>query len=183
MSDKISLSCTNSLITIMIVINHRNIPWGPRWFQPEPGPLCLLGFISSLPQLAWDKRLCCCCTIQWHLILLVNLLTLKYMYFTLLWPFCPQHKPYHPSSLILLVLASDVSSSSGTDAGDPSCPPDAVHGGPMQPLPWRPRSGRCWPGLWLVNRSLPASRNDADNLKKGWPVLACKLDIGWTMMS
>jgi hypothetical protein len=21
----------------------------------------LLGFISSLPQLAWDKRLCCCC--------------------------------------------------------------------------------------------------------------------------
>jgi len=28
---------------------------------PEPWPLCLLGFISSLPQLAWDKRLCCCC--------------------------------------------------------------------------------------------------------------------------
>ena len=28
---------------------------------PEPCPLCLLGFISSLPQLAWDKRLCCCC--------------------------------------------------------------------------------------------------------------------------
>jgi hypothetical protein len=23
-------------------------------------PLFLLGFISSLPQLAWDKRLCCC---------------------------------------------------------------------------------------------------------------------------
>ena len=28
---------------------------------PEPWPLYLLGFISSLPQLAWDKRLCCCC--------------------------------------------------------------------------------------------------------------------------
>ena len=28
---------------------------------PEPWHLCLLGFISSLPQLAWDKRLCCCC--------------------------------------------------------------------------------------------------------------------------
>jgi hypothetical protein len=44
---------------------------------PEPWPLfvlcffcpcmclpvfsSLLGFISSLPQLAWDKRLCCCC--------------------------------------------------------------------------------------------------------------------------
>ena len=28
---------------------------------PEPWPVCLLGFISSLPQLAWDKRLCCCC--------------------------------------------------------------------------------------------------------------------------
>ena len=28
---------------------------------PELWPLCLLGFISSLPQLAWDKRLCCCC--------------------------------------------------------------------------------------------------------------------------
>ena len=27
----------------------------------EPWPLCLLGFISSLPQFAWDKRLCCCC--------------------------------------------------------------------------------------------------------------------------
>ena len=26
-----------------------------------PWPLCLLGFISSLPQLAWDKMLCCCC--------------------------------------------------------------------------------------------------------------------------
>ena len=26
---------------------------------PEPWPLCLLGVISSLPQLAWDKRLCC----------------------------------------------------------------------------------------------------------------------------
>ena len=33
MSDKISLSCTNSLVTIMVVINHRNIPWGPRCFQ------------------------------------------------------------------------------------------------------------------------------------------------------
>jgi len=28
---------------------------------PEPWPLCLLGFISSPPQLVWDKRLCCCC--------------------------------------------------------------------------------------------------------------------------
>jgi hypothetical protein len=25
-------------------------------------PLFLLGFISSLPKLAWVKRLCCCCT-------------------------------------------------------------------------------------------------------------------------
>jgi len=28
---------------------------------PESWSLCLLGFISSLPQLAWDKRLCCYC--------------------------------------------------------------------------------------------------------------------------
>jgi hypothetical protein len=27
----------------------------------SPCFLSLLGFISSLPQLAWDKRLCCCC--------------------------------------------------------------------------------------------------------------------------
>jgi hypothetical protein len=27
----------------------------------------LLGFISSLPQLAWDKRLCCCCCSEWTL--------------------------------------------------------------------------------------------------------------------
>jgi hypothetical protein len=28
-------------------------------------PLFLVGFISSLPQLAWDKRLsCCCCRIS-----------------------------------------------------------------------------------------------------------------------
>jgi hypothetical protein len=26
----------------------------------------LLGFISSLPELAWDKRLCCCCCIYIH---------------------------------------------------------------------------------------------------------------------
>ena len=28
---------------------------------PKPWPVCLLGFISSLSQLVWDKRLCCCC--------------------------------------------------------------------------------------------------------------------------
>ena len=30
MSDNDLLSCTNSLVTIMVVINHRNKPWGPR---------------------------------------------------------------------------------------------------------------------------------------------------------
>ena len=30
MSDNDLLSCTHSLVTIMVVINHRNIPWGPR---------------------------------------------------------------------------------------------------------------------------------------------------------
>ena len=33
MSDNDLLSCTNSLVTIMVVINHRNIPWGPRCLQ------------------------------------------------------------------------------------------------------------------------------------------------------
>ena len=30
---------------------------------PELWLLGLLGFISSLPQLAWDKMLCCCCCV------------------------------------------------------------------------------------------------------------------------
>ena len=34
MSGNDSLSCTNSLVTIIVVINHRNIPWGPRCLQP-----------------------------------------------------------------------------------------------------------------------------------------------------
>ena len=38
MSNNVSFSCTNSLVTIMVVINHRNIPRGPRclhtpWFK------------------------------------------------------------------------------------------------------------------------------------------------------
>jgi len=33
MSDNDLLSCTNSLVTIMAVINHRNIPRGPRCLQ------------------------------------------------------------------------------------------------------------------------------------------------------
>ena len=33
MSDNVSLSCTNSLVTIMVIINHRNIPRGPRCLQ------------------------------------------------------------------------------------------------------------------------------------------------------
>jgi len=38
MSDNISLSCTNSLVTTMVVINHRNIPRGPRCLQSHmPG--------------------------------------------------------------------------------------------------------------------------------------------------
>jgi hypothetical protein len=32
----------------------------------------LLGFISSLPQLAWDKRLCCCCCCCKYLLLINN---------------------------------------------------------------------------------------------------------------
>jgi len=36
----------------------------------KPWPLILLGFISSLHQLAWDKRLCCCCKALWRLILI-----------------------------------------------------------------------------------------------------------------
>ena len=35
MSDNDLLSCTNSLVTIMVVINHRNIPRGPRCLQSE----------------------------------------------------------------------------------------------------------------------------------------------------
>src|SRR6185312_13043240 len=34
MSDNVSLSCTNSLVTIMVIINHRNIPRGPICLQP-----------------------------------------------------------------------------------------------------------------------------------------------------
>jgi len=30
-------------------------------------PTEALGFISSLPQLAWDKRLCCCCCWWWYI--------------------------------------------------------------------------------------------------------------------
>ena len=30
-------------------------------FENKPVNLFLSGFISSLPQLAWEKRLCCCC--------------------------------------------------------------------------------------------------------------------------
>ena len=33
MSNNISLSCTNSLVTIIVVINHRNISRGPRCLQ------------------------------------------------------------------------------------------------------------------------------------------------------
>ena len=39
MSDNVSLSCTNSLVTIMVVINHRNIPRGPRCLQ-SPDVAC-----------------------------------------------------------------------------------------------------------------------------------------------
>ena len=35
MSDNDLLSCTNSLVTIMVVINYRNIPRGPRCLQRE----------------------------------------------------------------------------------------------------------------------------------------------------
>ena len=37
MSDNDPLSCTNSLVTIKVVINHRNIPWGPRCLHRCPG--------------------------------------------------------------------------------------------------------------------------------------------------
>jgi hypothetical protein len=33
MSDNDLKICTNSLVTIMVVINHRNIPQGPRCLQ------------------------------------------------------------------------------------------------------------------------------------------------------
>ena len=36
MSDNDLLSYTNSLVTIMVVTNHRNIPWGPRCLQSPP---------------------------------------------------------------------------------------------------------------------------------------------------
>jgi hypothetical protein len=42
-------------------------PWPLSVLCPLCPFMCLpisrlfLGFISSLPQLAWDKRLCCCC--------------------------------------------------------------------------------------------------------------------------
>ena len=38
MSNNVSLSCTNSLVTIMVVINHRNIPRGPRCLHQVPSP-------------------------------------------------------------------------------------------------------------------------------------------------
>ena len=40
MSNNDLLSCRNSLLTIIVVINHRNIPWGPRWLQASSTP-CL----------------------------------------------------------------------------------------------------------------------------------------------
>ena len=48
---------------------------------PEPCPLCLLGFISSLPQLAWDKRLCCCCCCCWFAADEENCFSQAYMYY------------------------------------------------------------------------------------------------------
>ena len=47
MSDNDPLSYTNSLVTIMVVINHRNIPRGPRCLQrvtPTPPPLLLISW-------------------------------------------------------------------------------------------------------------------------------------------
>ena len=50
MSDNDLLSCTNSLATIIVVINHRNIPWGPRCLQRDGGKLWL-GF-----RVNWAQR-------------------------------------------------------------------------------------------------------------------------------
>jgi hypothetical protein len=47
-----------ALLGIYAIVDYRDI-----FFFVFPLCLCfssLLGFISSLPQLAWDKRLCCC---------------------------------------------------------------------------------------------------------------------------
>ena len=50
MSDNDLLSCTNSLVTIMVVIYHRNIPWGPRCLQRSSAMICRK-YVES-PQLA-----------------------------------------------------------------------------------------------------------------------------------
>ena len=56
MSDNDLLSCTNSLVTIMFVINHRNKPWGPSCLQlriflfaPRPGSFrhVMIGTLQS----------------------------------------------------------------------------------------------------------------------------------------
>jgi len=48
--------------------------------------LFLSGFISSLPQLAWEKRLCCCCCITWPLPLFL-LLSHHLSTFLRCWPY------------------------------------------------------------------------------------------------
>jgi hypothetical protein len=44
----------------------------------------ILGFISSLPQLAWDKRLCCCCCIRvsgfWEVAVSDTRIRIRYRY-------------------------------------------------------------------------------------------------------
>jgi hypothetical protein len=53
--------------------------------------LFLVGFISSLPQLAWDKRLSCCCCLYTRIILFLVPLPHSYAYETFPHPF---HLPH-----------------------------------------------------------------------------------------
>ena len=55
MSDNDSLSCTNSLVTITVVINHRNIPKGPRCLQwSNTNTLGMWGELILLPFIIID---------------------------------------------------------------------------------------------------------------------------------
>jgi hypothetical protein len=74
----------------------------------------LLGFISSLPQLAWDKRLCCCCCCCIHLPLAINTF---------------QRAPIAPNHYEHRVWAQDHAPNSKEEAGASRCgrwPPQAI---------------------------------------------------------
>ena len=50
-----SLSCTNSLVTITVVVNHRNIPRGPRCLQPMTNNGEPFHFLPTAPDVLFYK--------------------------------------------------------------------------------------------------------------------------------